>query len=163
MKIEIVKGAADNPVAEFFSSSSTPETDANEAWPASKYNLGNDSVVPAEVARRLEREIQKLRYESQREAEHHDKMVGELEKVYAERDGWAALCGQYKQERDKFAELSKQASQGINSTYQNIQYLLGALIVARNERDGAREMLQQYMFDRSGTWIDFLPADKPTP
>ena len=113
----------------------TPETDANEAWPASKYNLGNDSFVPAEFARRLERE----------------------------RDEWAALCGQYKQERDKFAELSKQASQGINSTYQNIQYLLGALIVARNERDGAREMLQQYMFDRSGTWIDFLPADKPTP
>ena len=28
MKIEIIKGAADNPVAEFFSSSSTPETDA---------------------------------------------------------------------------------------------------------------------------------------
>lgn len=78
----------------------TPETDANEAWPASKLNLGNDSFVPAEVARRLERE----------------------------RDEWAALCGQYKQ-----------------------------------ERNDAREMLQQYMFDRSGTWIDFLPADKPTP
>jgi len=113
----------------------TPETDANEAWPASKYKLGNDGVVPAEFARRLERE----------------------------RDEWSALCGQYKQERDKFAELSKQASQGINRTYQNIQYLLGALISARNERDGAREMLKQYMFDRSGTWIDFLPADKPAP
>ncbi len=100
MKIEIVTGAADNPVAEFFSSSSTPETDANEAWPASKLKLGNDSVVPSDFARRLERE----------------------------RDEWAALCGQYKQ-----------------------------------ERDDAREMLQQYMFDRSGTWIDFLPADKPTP
>ena len=45
-----------------------------------------------------------------------------------ERDEWAALCGQYKQ-----------------------------------ERNDAREMLMQYMFDRSGTWIDFLPADKPTP
>ncbi len=78
----------------------TPETDANEAWPASKLNLGNDSFVPAEFARRLERE----------------------------RDEWAALCGQYKQ-----------------------------------ERNDAREMLMQYMFDRSGTWIDFLPADKPTP
>ena len=31
------------------------------------------------------------------------------------------------------------------------------------ERDEVREALQQYMFDRIGTWIDFLPADKPTP
>ena len=113
----------------------TPETDANEAWPATNLRLGNDSVVPAEFARKLERE----------------------------RDEWARLCGQFKQERDKFAELSKQASQGINSTYQSLQYLLGALIAARNERNDAREMLKQYMFDRSGTWIDFLPADKPMP
>ena len=108
----------------------TPETDKAE-----RMAYAGEYMVPTEVARRLERErdeaqteIQRLRYESQREAEHHDKMVGELEKVYAERDEWAAMCGQYKQ-----------------------------------ERNDAREMLMQYMFDRSGTWIDFLPADKPTP
>ena len=55
-----------------------------------------------------------LRLDAQKEAEHHDRMIGELERIYA-------------------------------------------------ERDEAREMLQQYMFDRSGTWIDFLSADKPTP
>lgn len=31
-------------------------------------------------------EIKRLRLEAQREAEHHDRMVGELEKVYKERD-----------------------------------------------------------------------------
>ena len=31
-------------------------------------------------------EIQRLRFNAQREAEHHDRMIGELEKVYTERD-----------------------------------------------------------------------------
>ena len=31
-------------------------------------------------------EIQRLRFDAQREAEHYDRMVGELEKVYTERD-----------------------------------------------------------------------------
>jgi hypothetical protein len=56
----------------------TPETDANEAWPASNLKLGNDGVVPSEFARKLERE----------------------------RDEWAAMCGRYKQERDE-ARLDK--------------------------------------------------------
>jgi predicted house-cleaning NTP pyrophosphatase (Maf/HAM1 superfamily) len=70
-----------------------------------------------------------LRRDAQKEAEHHDRMVGELEKVYKERDEardafviatdqmviaqgkarevwrerneWAAMCGRYKQERDE--------------------------------------------------------------
>lgn len=57
-----------------------------------------------------------------------EEMLCHARSLERERDEWAALCGQYKQ-----------------------------------ERDDAREMLQQYMFDRSGTWIDFLPADKPMP
>jgi hypothetical protein len=39
----------------------TPETDANEAWPASKLKLGDDGVVPAEFARRLEQERDEAR------------------------------------------------------------------------------------------------------
>jgi hypothetical protein len=31
-------------------------------------------------------EIQRLRFDVQRDAEHHDRMIGELEKVYTERD-----------------------------------------------------------------------------
>ena len=63
MKIEIITGADNNPVAEFFSTRSTPETDANEAWPATKLRLGNDGVVPADFARRLERERDEARKE----------------------------------------------------------------------------------------------------
>ena len=58
MKIEIIKGAADNPVAEFFSSSSTPETDA-------KASVGLENAdrecVPADFARILERERDEAR------------------------------------------------------------------------------------------------------
>lgn len=39
----------------------TLETDAVEAWPASKLYLGNDGVVPSEFARRLERERDEAR------------------------------------------------------------------------------------------------------
>ena len=39
----------------------TPETDAKEAWPSSKLKLGSDSFVPAEFARRLERERDEAR------------------------------------------------------------------------------------------------------
>jgi hypothetical protein len=39
----------------------TPETDAKEAWPASNLKLGNDGVVPAGFARRLERERDEAR------------------------------------------------------------------------------------------------------
>ena len=40
----------------------TPETDANEAWPASNLKLGNDGVVPSEFARKLERERDEANY-----------------------------------------------------------------------------------------------------
>ena len=58
MKIEIIKGSTYNPVAEFFSSSNTPETDA-------KASVGLENAdrecVPVEFARRLERERDEAR------------------------------------------------------------------------------------------------------
>ena len=108
----------------------TPETDARTYVPS----LGA-STVPADFARKLERElaearedlkhieeygteeinaavelrqklatalverdeaiaeIQRLRLDAQREAEQHDRMIGELEKVYKSRDEWATMCG----------------------------------------------------------------------
>ena len=60
MKIEIIKGAADNPVAKFFSSPArpTPETDA-------LISVGLENAdrecVPAEFARKLERERDEAR------------------------------------------------------------------------------------------------------
>ena len=39
----------------------TPETDANECWPASNLKLGKSSVVPSNVTRKLERERDEAR------------------------------------------------------------------------------------------------------
>jgi hypothetical protein len=57
MKIEIIKGK-DTPVVQFFSSSSTPETDA-EAW--IETDRAN-AVVFAKFARKLERERDEARF-----------------------------------------------------------------------------------------------------
>ena len=68
----------------------TPETDGAEIIFSP---LEGDAWVPASISRKLERERDEaraerdiLRLDAQREAEQHDRMVGELEKVYAERD-----------------------------------------------------------------------------
>ena len=53
MKIEIIKGTDNNPVAEFFSSSSTPETDA--AWACFKGYMEPLQDVK-DLSRKLERE-----------------------------------------------------------------------------------------------------------
>jgi hypothetical protein len=65
--------------------SDTPETDA------CKSATRGESIF--DLCERLERERDEARaerdnqrLEAQREAEHHDRMVGELEKVYKERD-----------------------------------------------------------------------------
>jgi hypothetical protein len=67
--------------------SDTPETDAFF------FRIDIDWDMEVEFARKLERERDEARAErdilkldAQREAEHHDRMVGELERVYAERD-----------------------------------------------------------------------------
>jgi hypothetical protein len=78
--------------------SDTPETDA-------LISVGLENAdrecVPAEFGRKIERERDEARTESdilklnaQREAEHHDRMVGELEKVYKERDEARAVAGE---------------------------------------------------------------------
>ena len=59
----------------------TPETDANEAWPASKLKLGNDSFVPAEFARSLERE----RDEARKEVEYYRERYEQLKEGGNER------------------------------------------------------------------------------
>ena len=62
MKIEIIKGADNNPVAEFFSSPSTPETDAFTTSFTSIDDLkGKKQWVPSEFARVLERERDEAR------------------------------------------------------------------------------------------------------
>ena len=59
MKIEIIKGADNDPVAEFFSSSSTPETDKFKI--KFKTPCGEKYWVPVEHSERLERERDEAR------------------------------------------------------------------------------------------------------
>jgi hypothetical protein len=105
-------------------------------------------------------ENQKLKLDAQREAEHHDRMVGELEKVYKERDEargdlefwrglykvlekiieeakggrdeWAAMCGRYKQERDE-ALMDRANGDIATMTINHYERIL-------RERDEAREV-----------------------
>jgi hypothetical protein len=70
--------------------SDTPETDKNVSVGLEN---ADRECVPVDFSRKLERERDEARAErdilkldAQREAEHHDRMVGELEKVYKERD-----------------------------------------------------------------------------
>jgi hypothetical protein len=93
MKIEIIKSTDNNPVAEFFSSSSTPETDKIEKYDGFKMKesvttCGDESsavYIKIFTARQLERN----------------------------RDKWAKLCGQYKLERDKARTIAQEAITGL--------------------------------------------------
>ena len=90
MKIEIIKGADNNPVAEFFSSSSTPETDAVAMQPVDRlaraytfhgtepFKYSTNELVPAEFARNLERERDEAREKYDLEATEHMLAINKL-------------------------------------------------------------------------------------
>jgi hypothetical protein len=85
MKIEIITSTADNPVAEFFSSSSTPETDGKASPHIGFFSC---ATVPAEFARKLERERDETR-EAFKIA-YNERVKAELERdeVRAELADW---------------------------------------------------------------------------
>ena len=76
----------------------TPETDLEHL----QFKMGGFTL---DFCRKLERERDEaiadrdiLRIDAQREAEHHDRMVGELERVYQERDEAREEAGHWKTE-----------------------------------------------------------------
>jgi hypothetical protein len=94
MKIEIITNADNNPVAEFFSSSNTPETDSAQCEGLLRGNAMPTQVVHVNFARELERE-----------RDHWKKIASAFETLMPpvggkrilkiiERDGWkCAYCG----------------------------------------------------------------------
>lgn len=96
---------------------------------------------------RAERDI--LRLDAQREAEHHDRMVGELEKVYKERDKarnkmadalrevdlWTLDFECMKQERDEARELAQQMSESNQVLMADAHFYRNAL---EQLKDGAK-------------------------
>ena len=116
--------------------SNTPETDA--------FFFRTDIEWDDEVdfARKLERERDEarnqrdiLRLDAQKEAEHHDRMVGELEKVYKERD----------EAREALADVEEYGTEEINAAVDLRQKLATALV----ERDELREQLNALREHRS--------------
>ena len=99
--------------------SDTPKTDAKASPHIGFFSC---ATVPAEFARKLERERDEAKAElaewtdsalnvrKEYDDEHHCSCVAILRKLLKdaerERDEWAAMCGQYKQERDD-ARLDK--------------------------------------------------------
>ena len=123
MKIEIIKGADNNPVAEFFSSSSTPETDARTYVPSLRA-----STVPADFARKIERERNDLQKAVNGLCEHFGVspanttlLAVEVLKIERERDEARNEC-------DKLKQLLAADSEGVDA-------YLGVCM----ERDEARE------------------------
>jgi predicted house-cleaning NTP pyrophosphatase (Maf/HAM1 superfamily) len=100
--------------------SDTPETDA------AQFGTGRVSV---DFARRLERE---------RDEAIHGSCVNYnyTQEARRERDEWAKLCGQYKQERDEAREAF------VIATDQMV-IAQGKVREANKERDEARELAQQ--------------------
>ena len=76
--------------------SDTPETDRARcmAW-------SNEYMVPTDFARQLERERDEAREALEFRRELYTVQESYLELARRERDDWARLCGQYKQERDE--------------------------------------------------------------
>jgi hypothetical protein len=131
--------------------SDTPETD--------DLARGNH-VVPTDWAEQLERERDEarnqrdiLRLDAQKEDIHHDRMIGELERVYAERDeareqrdslqalsqSLAETCVKLRAERDEARTTIEDAKRALIATdYEGI--LLAAMRV-KEERDEARRVL----------------------
>jgi hypothetical protein len=86
---------------------------------------------------RAERDI--LRLDAQREAEHHDRMVGELEKVYKERDEARELLAKALVRGDlALAETKKAKEELFWSDYQDKREM-------QRERDEARHKLELCM------------------
>jgi uncharacterized coiled-coil DUF342 family protein len=114
--------------------SDTPETD----------NLARGNhVVPTEWAEQLERERDEARAQRDSLQALSQSLAETYVKLKTERDEWAKLCGQYKQERDEaradLEHIKEYGTEEINAAVELRQKLASALI----ERDEAWEQLKK--------------------
>jgi hypothetical protein len=80
MKIEIITNADNNPVAEFFSSSNTPETNEAQHEGLLRGNPMPTQVVHVNFAQKLERERDEAREVAKEADEGHDMAIADLAK-----------------------------------------------------------------------------------
>lgn len=87
----------------------TPETDAAEWNWYDDCTPANEMIVPAALAKKLERERDEAQERIERQKLEINRLNGAtnhaggtpLKIALRERDEWAAMCGRYKQERDE--------------------------------------------------------------
>jgi len=111
MKIEIIKGT-ENPVAEYFSSPNTPETNKNVSVGLEN---ADRECVPAEFARRIEQERDELRRMSVTE------MMGHNLNVKHHVTEWENRCLKAEQERDEGREQNTKLLDKLDQLYRNIE------------------------------------------
>ena len=121
MKIEIVTSADNNPVAEYFSSSSTPETDA--AWSCFKGYMEPLQDVK-DLCRKLERERDEAREEC-------DKLKQLLAADSERVDAYLGVC------------IERDEARGALHNYQCDAVAWEILTKAKHERDRLREVVIQ--------------------
>jgi regulator of replication initiation timing len=123
MKIEIITGADNNPVAEFFSSSSTPETDAfTTSFTSIDDPEGNKRWVPSEFARVLERERDEARNISEKLSKQGLDMMDENRSLKRERDEAREKMADALQEVDlrtlDFERMKEERDDALSQIYQ---------------------------------------------
>ena len=110
MKIEIITGADNNPVAEFFSSSSTPETDAfTTSFISIDDPEGNKRWVPSEFARVLERERDEARNKMADALQEVDLRTLDFERMKEERDDALSQIYQAECRAERFCQERDEA------------------------------------------------------
>ena len=103
-RVEIIKPNENSPVAEFFSSSNTPETDAKASDIIGFFSC---ATVPAEFARRLERErdeaqkhLQDIKEYGTEEINAAVELRQKLAAALHERDEARSLVDHYREQKD---------------------------------------------------------------
>ena len=99
----------------------TPETDAAEWNWYDDCTPANEMIVPAALAKKLERERDEAQERIERQKLEINRLNGAtnhaggtpLKIALRERDEWAAMCGRYKQERDEAHKIAEQAIEDL--------------------------------------------------
>lgn len=139
-RVEIITPSKNNPVAEFFLSSNTPETDA-----AVKDSNGQWSFVLKETCQRLERERDEAREVASGLAAQAERLKRERDDALAQIFQAECRAERFCQERDEaqkhLRDIEEYGTEEINDAVELRQKLAAAL----RERDEAREALENHM------------------
>jgi uncharacterized coiled-coil DUF342 family protein len=147
MKIEIITGADNNPVAEFFSSSSTPETDAfiaSQNHSPTTHQLRNFARIFEMQRDEAREERDKLKQLLAADSENVDAYLGvciERDEARSVADGLAEQAERLRKERDEAHDELSNIRLNLGEDAEGYT-LLHAVAALQNERDELHYKLQ---------------------